>query len=397
MKPLDHITVLDLSRVLSGPYCTMTLADMGARVIKVEQPGTGDDTRGFGPPFLEGESTYFLSINRNKESLTLNLKHEGAREILWRLVEQADVLVENFRPGVLERLGFTYEACCARNPGLIYCSISGFGHTGIPAFSRKPGYDLVIQGLGGLQALTGDQNGSPFKFGTSIADLISGMLATQGILLAIIARSRNGRGQKVDISMLDGQISLLTYQAGIYFATGRVPSRMGNRHPSITPYETFPVADGHLNLAVGNDTLWRVFCNAAETTELALDPRFATNRSRVHHREALNDTLAPLLRRRTVADWVARFDAAGIPCGPVLSLDQVLNHPQVLAREMIVSQQHPVAGEIRVTGVPVKLSETPGAVISPPPTLGQHTRSLLSELLKLSEAEMAQLEVEGAI
>lgn len=397
MKPLDHITVLDLSRVLSGPFCTMSLADMGARVLKVEQPGTGDDTRGFGPPFVNGESTYFMSVNRNKESLTLNLKSEAGQSILWRLIEKADVLVENFRAGVLDRLGFTYEACAARNSGLIYCSISGFGHSGLPAFVRKPGYDLVIQGLGGVQHLTGAPDGPPYKVGTSIADLVSGMLATQGILLAIIARTRTGRGQKVDISMLDGQVSLLTYQAGIYFATGRVPGRMGNRHPSITPYECYAAADGFLNLAVGNDSLWRAFCTAADVEPLARDPRFLVNRDRVQNREALEAEIGPLLKKRTVAEWIARFDAAGVPCGPVLPIDQVLTHPQVEARGMVVSQAHPVAGRIRTTGVPIKLSDTPGAVGAPPPLLGEHTSRVLEQVLGLGAAEIAALKRDGAI
>ncbi len=397
MKPLDHITVLDLSRVLSGPYCTMSLADMGARVLKVEQPGSGDDTRGFGPPFVHGESTYFMSVNRNKESLTLNLKHDAGRALLWRLVEKSDVLIENFRPGVLDRQGFTYEACAQKNPGLIYCSISGFGHAGLPAFTKKPGYDLVIQGLGGIQSLTGEADGAPYKVGTSIADIVSGMLATQGILLALIARSRNGRGQKVDISMLDGQVSLLTYQAGIYFATGRVPTRMGNQHPSITPYECFAAADGYLNLAVGNDALWRAFCIAADAEALGQDPRFATNRDRVRHREALEAEITPLLKTRTVADWVARFDAGGIPCGPVLPLDQVLSHPQVVARDMVVTQNHPVAGTIRTTGVPIRLSATPGDVRTPPPMLGEHTTRVLQELLGLDEEAISALAREGAI
>lgn len=397
MRPLDHIFVLDLSRVLSGPYCTMALADMGARVLKVEQPRVGDDTRAFGPPFVNGESSYFLSINRNKESLTLDLKSEAGKALLWKLVEKADVLVENFRPGVLKRLGFFYEACAERNKGLIYCSISGFGHEGLPAFSAKPGYDVVIQGLGGLQSLTGEPDGPPFKVGTSIADLVAGMYATQGILLALIARTRTGRGQRVDISMLDGQVSLLTYQAGIYFATGRVPARIGNRHPSIAPYETCQTADGYLNLAVGNDTLWRAFCKAADLGHLEGDPRFATNRMRVQGRDQLFEELGPVLKTKTVAEWVEALDQAGVPCGPVLSLDQVLNHPQVQARDMVVTQQHKVAGQIRSTGVPIRLSETPGAVVTPPPLLGEHTDRVLEELLELTPEQIEALKRDAVV
>lgn len=380
MKPLDDLLILDLSRVLSGPYCTMALADMGARVIKIEHPASGDDTRRFGPPFLGGESSYFLSVNRGKESVALDMKSPEGQAALWRLVERADVLVENFRPGVLDRLGFSFAACEGRNPRLIYCSISGFGHHGLPEWRAKPGYDLVLQGMGGLQGLTGPAGGEPFKVGTSIADLVTGMLAFQGVLLALIARGRTGRGQHVDIAMLDGQVSLLTYQAGIYFAEGRVPTRMGNQHPSIAPYETYQAADGYLNLAVGNDSLWGAFTRVAGVPTLTADPRFTTNRDRVHHREALAQVLGPLMKSRTVALWVKELEEAGVPCGPILSLDQVLEHPQVKAREMVVGLEHPAAGPIRVTGVPIRLSDTPGAVGAPPPTLGQHTAAVLAEV-----------------
>lgn len=397
MKPLDDLLVLDLSRVLSGPYCTMMLADMGARVIKVEQPGHGDDTRAFGPPFLEGESTYFMSVNRNKESMTLNLKSERARDIIWRLIERADVLVENFRPGVMERLGFSYEACHARNPRLIYCAISGFGLTGLPEFIRKPGYDLVIQGMGGLQSTTGDTLTPPYKSGAPIADLLSGMLAAQGILLALIARGRTGRGQQVDISMLEGQVSFLTFLSGIYFATGRAPGRVGNVHPSIAPYATYEAQDGWLNLAVGNDGLFGALCDALKLEGLKSDPRFGSNALRVTHRAALDALLVPLLKREPVSAWIAAFDRAGIPCGPVLSIAEVLEHPQVKAREGVVEVQHPTVGPLRLTGVPVKLSETPGAVETAPPTLGQHTWQILTHELGLGEAELEALRQEGGL
>lgn len=380
MMPLDDLLVLDLSRVLSGPFCTMALADMGARVIKIEHPNEGDDTRRFGPPFINGESSYFMSVNRNKESVALDLKAPEGREILWKLIERADVMVENFRPGVLDRLGFTWEACQARNGRLITCSISGFGHHGLPEWSNRPGYDLVLQGMGGLQGLTGPKGGEPFKVGTSIADLVTGMLAFQGVLLALISRGRTGRGQQVDISMLDGQVSLLTYQAGIYFAEAKVPTRMGNQHPSIVPYETYQALDGFLNLAVGNDSLWRAFVEVADQDALR-SPSFDTNKARVAHRDALAAVLVPLMRTRTVDAWVRALDAAGIPCGPILSLDQVLTHPQVLARDMVVPLDHPTAGPIRVTGVPIRLSETPGSVRTPPPRLGEHTDAVLRELL----------------
>lgn len=397
LKPLDGLLVLDLSRVLSGPYCTMNLADMGARVIKVEQPGTGDDTRGFGPPFLNGESTYFMSVNRNKESITLNMKHPEGQKLLWQLVERADVLIENFRPGVMARLGFSYEACRARNPRLIYCAISGFGQSGNPAFVKKPGYDLVIQGLGGIQSVTGEKNGPPFKSGAAIADIISGMLAFQGILLALLARVRTGAGQQVDISMLDGQVSFLTFLAGIYFATGRIPSRVGNQHQSIVPYATFAAKDGYLNIAVGNEGLWEAFCEVLGTPELRHEPRFATNALRVTHRAELETIIDPMLQQRTVLEWVTALDKAGIPCGEVLSIGQVLEHPQVKAREMVVELNHPVAGPMKVTGVPVKLSETPGSVETPPPFLGQHTVSTLQDVLGLSVETIESLRAQGVL
>src|SRR5829696_109194 len=271
MAPLHGLTVLDFTRVLSGPYCTMLLADMGARVIKVEHPGHGDDTRGWGPPFQGSESAYFLSVNRNKQSITLDLKNAAAREIVGRLLDGADVLVENFRPGTMERLGFGYETLAERYPRLVYCSISGFGQTG--PRSSQAGYDAVIQAEGGLMSITGDADGPPYRLGVAIADIVSGMFAAQGISVALLARERTGRGQLVDIAMLDSVAALLTYQAGIYFATDKAPPRLGNRHPTIVPYETFSASDGEFVLAIGNDEQWRRFCATAQFQD---DERFAT-------------------------------------------------------------------------------------------------------------------------
>ena len=397
MLPLDDLLVLDLSRVLSGPYCSMYLADFGARVIKLEHPAGGDDTRGFGPPFVGGESTYFLSINRNKESVAIDFKHARGRELLRALASRADVLLENFRPGALGRLGLDYETVRQWNPRLIYCSISGFGHTGDPDWVRRPGYDLAIQGMGGLASLTGPADGPPYKVGTSIADIIAGLYALSGILVALHARARTGRGQHVDVSMLDGQISLLTYHAGIHFATGAVPTRKGNQHPSISPYETYRARDGFVNLAVGNDGQWRALCRAvgAPLDALAEDPRFATNAARVGHRAELAAILEPIVAARDVADWLALCDGAGIPSGPILDVGQALAHPQVQARGMVVPLQHPTAGPIRVTGVPVRLSDTPGAVRTPPPRLGEHTRAVLAEVLGLDGAAIDALVREG--
>jgi crotonobetainyl-CoA:carnitine CoA-transferase CaiB-like acyl-CoA transferase len=395
MKPLDGILVLDLSRVLSGPFCTMQLADMGARVIKIEGK-EGDDTRGFGPPFLEGESTYFMSVNRGKESVVLDLKHPRGNAIARALARRADVVVENFRPGVAARLGLGYQALSQENPRLVYASISGFGQAGLPEYTKLPGYDLVIQGLGGIPSLTGAPDGPPFKVGTSIADLVAGFYALQGILLALFARERTGRGQEVDISMLDGQLSLLTYQAGIYFATHRSPSRKGNQHPSITPYETYRAKDGYLNVAVGNDALFQKLAQLLGEPALKA-PRFQQNSGRVAHREELAALLEPLFAERPVAEWVEKISAAGIPAGPISSVGEALSHPQALARGMVVEREHKKAGTIQLTGVPVKLSETPGEAGSAPPTLGEHTDSALGGLLGLSPGELAALRAEGAI
>jgi crotonobetainyl-CoA:carnitine CoA-transferase CaiB-like acyl-CoA transferase len=393
--PLDGITVLDFTRVLSGPYCTMQLADMGARVIKVEQPGRGDDTRAWGPPFVNGESAYFLSINRNKESLTLDLKHRDASRVLEPLLAKADVLVENFRPGTMSRLGLGHEQLAARYPRLVYCSISGFGQTG-PRHS-EPGYDAVVQAEGGLMSITGPAEGHPVRLGVAISDIVSGMFAVQGIALALFARERTGSGQLVDIGMLDATAALLTYQAGIYFATGQTPGRMGNRHPTIVPYETFEASDGDFVVAVGNDQQWGRFCSATGLDDLAGDERFDTNRGRVGNYEALRPLLAERLHTRTRIEWVNQLRAAGVPCGSVRDLAEVVQDPQLEARDMIVRIEHAIAGAVRVTGVPVKLSHTPGSVRTPPPTLGQHTADILTRDAGLSQDDIASLRAGGAI
>ena len=392
---LDGFLVLDFTRVLSVPYCTMQLADAGARVIKIEQPGSGDDTRAWGPPFLNGESAYFLSINRNKESLTLDLKRPEATPILDRLLARADVLVENFRPGTMARLGLSYEQLAHRYPRLVYCSISGFGQTGPRA--AEPGYDAVVQAEGGLMSITGDAEGPPFRLGVAISDIVSGMFAAQGVAFALLARERTGRGQLVDIGMLDATAALLTYQAGIYFATGSTPGRMGNRHPTIVPYETFAASDGEFVVAVGNDQQWRRFCEAIGLPGLGQDERYATNRERIRHYTTLRPLLAEKLRTRPRADWVETLKRTGVPCGAVRDVGEVLQDPQLAARDMIQQIEHAVAGAIRVTGVPVRLSGTPGAVRTPPPTLGQHTAAVLRDDAGLTESEIAALAASGAV
>ena len=376
--PLAGLTVLDLTRVLSGPYCTMMLADMGARVIKVEQRGRGDDTRGWGPPFQNGESAYFLSVNRNKESLTLDFKHPEGRPILDALIARADVLVENFRPGTLTRQGLAYDALSASHPRLVYCSVSGFGQTG-PRRS-EPGYDAVLQGEGGLMSITGPADGTPYRLGVAIADIVSGMFAAYGVAMALLARERTGRGQLVDVAMLDSVAALLTYQAGICFATGQAPPRLGNRHPTIVPYETFAAADGDMVVAAGNDALFRQFCAVIEAPALAEDPRFATNRGRVEQQDTLRPLIADRVRTRPRQQWIAALKQVGVPCGAVRDLAQVLSDPQLAERMMVLPMTHPVAGPMQVLGVPVKLGDTAGSVRSPPPVLGQHTHAVLTEL-----------------
>ena len=395
MTPLDGITVLDLTRVLSGPYCTMMLADMGARVIKIEQPGKGDDTRGWGPPFLEGESAYFMSINRNKESVTLDFKHPEGRAVLERLLARADVLVENFRPGTLAKAGLDYRTLAPAHPRLVYCSISGFGQTG-PRRS-EPGYDAVIQAEGGLMSITGGADGPPFRLGVAIADIVSGMFAAYGISMALLARQRTGAGQEVDLGMLDAVTALLTYQAGNYFASGNIPQRLGNRHPSIAPYETFAASDGDFVIAVGNDALWKKFSTVTGLdTQPGID-QFATNQQRVTQYDTLRPLIAGVLKTRTRDCWIQQLTAAGVPCGSVRNLEELFRDDQVRAREMVAFVEHQTIGALEVLGVPVKLSATPGAVRTPPPLLGQHTEPILAGELGLDPAAIARLREQRVI
>jgi crotonobetainyl-CoA:carnitine CoA-transferase CaiB-like acyl-CoA transferase len=392
MAPLHGITVLDLTRVLSGPYCTMLLADLGARVVKVEQPGKGDDTRAWGPPFLEGESAYFLSVNRNKESVTLNFKHPHGLAVLHELLGTADVLVENFRPGTLTKLGLDYDSLAAKYPRLVYCSISGFGHTG--PRSAEAGYDAVMQAEGGLMSITGAGDGPPFRLGVAIADIVTGMFAAQGVTAALFARERGGGGQNVDIGMLDSVSALLTYQAGIFFATGAAPARMGNRHPTIVPYETFSASDGDFVIAVGNDDQWRRFCAVAE---IEPEERFATNRQRVTNYADLRPILVTRLARETREHWISGLKKAGVPCGSVRDLRELFDDPQMAARQMVASVDHATIGALRVLGTPLKLSATPASVRTPPPTLGQHTQTILMKDLGRTPDEIAALQQAGVI
>ncbi|MDQ3168883.1 MAG: CoA transferase [Acidobacteriota bacterium] len=392
--PLAGLTVLDLSRVLSGPYCTMLLADMGARVIKVEQPGRGDDTRHWGPPFVGRESAYFLSVNRNKESLTLDFKQPGARRVLDALLERADILVENFRVGTLARVGLGYDDLRVRHPRLVYCSITGYGQTGPRA--SEAGYDAVTQAEGGLMSITGPEGGDPFRLGVAIADIVAGMYAAQGVLLALLARHRTGRGQLVDIAMLDAVASLLTYQASSYFAVGVPGGRLGNRHPSIAPYDTFATADGVLVLAVGNDDQWQRFCRVAAQPALAADLQYATNALRVTNIAPLAAHLTRVIALRTTAEWLTDLREAGVPAGSVRDIGETLADPQLHARGMIERVDHEAQKALRLLGIPVKLSDTPGSVRTPPPMLGEHSASVLREL-GFDDNEVARLRDEGVI
>lgn len=393
--PLSGLTILDLSRVLSGPYCTMLAADMGARVIKIEHPAGGDDTRAWGPPFLHGESAYYLSINRNKESVAVDFKTEGGRAIVESLLARVDVLVENFRPGTLDKLGLGYAAVAARRPELVYVSISGFGQDG--PRRDEAGYDAVAQAEGGLMSVTGTADGPAVRVGVAIADVASGMFAFQGLLLALLAKARTGRGQHVDVSMLDVVAALMSYQAGRYLATGDSPPRSGNRHLTIAPYDTFDTSDGVLVLAVGNDRQWQTLCATFGLTALGAAERFRTNEGRVVNYAALRRELEPVFRARTLDDLVATLRGAGVPCGAVRSVAEVMNDPQILARAMVESVSHPTIGPLSVLGLPVKLSDTPGAVRTPPPRLGEHTDAVLSSDLGISDAEIARLRAARAI
>ncbi len=392
---LSGITVVDLTRVMSGPYCTLMLADMGARVIKIEHPARGDDTRAWGPPFVKGESLYFLSVNRNKESLTLDFKQPEGRRILDALLERADVLVENFRPGTLARVGLDYPALAAQHPRLIYASISGYGHTG--PLQDLAGYDAVAQAESGLMSITGDPEGPPFRLGLPVVDLVSGLFAAQGILLALLSRAMSGRGQHLDIAMHDSAAALLTYQAAGALATGRNPPRMGNAHESIVPYGAFDVRDGLLMLAVGNDDQFRRFCEAAGLPALADDPRFATNPQRVAHRGVLLPLLARPLATRTRDEWVGLLRGAGVPCGAVRTIGEMMADAQLAARDMISTVSHPKAGELHLVGNPVKLSDVSQHADRPAPALGEHSDAILTRELGLSVEDVQDLRRRGVV
>ena len=404
-QSLAGVRVLDLSRVLAGPWCTQTLADLGADVIKVERPVFGDDTRGWGPPFLKGrtgvdtaEAAYYLGTNRNKRSITVDIGTPRGQALIRRLVLESDVFVENFKVGDMARFGLDAPALCALNPRLVYCSVTGFGQTG--PYRERAGYDYAVQGIGGLMSVTGERDdrpgGGPQKVGVAVTDLFTGMYATVAILAALRHRDACGEGQVIDMALLDTQVAMLANLGANYLATDVAPARMGNAHQNIVPYQVFEVADGHMILAVGNDGQFAKFCAVAGVPELAVDPLYARNADRVRHRETLVPHLAALLLQRSKSDWLAALEAAKVPCGAINNLDEVFADPQVRHRGMAVDMPHPLTDDLRLVASPMKLSATPVAYSRAPPTLGQHTDEVLAEA-GLSGAQIADLRANGVV
>ncbi|HEY79795.1 MAG TPA: CoA transferase [Anaerolineae bacterium] len=395
IQALADIRVLDLSRILAGPYATMMLADLGAEVIKVEQPGVGDGTRAWGPPWVGPFSAYYLSVNRNKRSVTINLKSEQGRELIKALAARSDILVENFKAGTMERLGLDYDSLAAIHPGLIYCSISGYGQTG--PYKDRPGYDFMIQAHGGIMSITGPVEGPPYKVGVAVVDVTAGLYAVSAILAALHHRERTGQGQYIDIALLDAQVGWLVNVAQNYFATGEKPKRYGNAHPNIVPYETFETADGYLALAVGADAQYQRLCQVIGRPDLWEDARFQTNAGRVTHRDILIPQLQEVFRSRPTQAWLDALWAATIPASPINDIPAVFADPQVQHRGMAQTIQHPQAGELTLLGPVPKLSRTPAAIRTPPPMLGEHTDAVLQELLGLGGDAIAHLREEGVI
>jgi formyl-CoA transferase len=388
--PLAGIRVLDLSRVLAGPYCSMLLGDLGADVIKIERPGIGDETRHWGPPFVaQGESAYFFCINRNKRSVTVNLKSLEGIEIIKALARNSDVLIENFLPGTTEELGIGYDTIGPLNPRIIYCSITGFGPDG--PYRHRAGYDLAVSALGGLMGITGEPQGPPVKVGVAITDVCTGMTAQGAICAALFAREKTGGGQRIDVSLLETQVASLVNIASSYLISGRVPQRWGTAHETIVPYQGFEASDKYVIIAVGNDALWQKFCRVLGVPALADDPRFRTNPLRVEHREECLAILAPIIRTRTRDEWIERLNAEGIPCSPINAMDEVFRDPQVLHREMLVEMHHSSGQKVRMVGIPVKYSETRAAIRRLPPRLGEHTDEVLAEVLGCSCDQIAGL------
>jgi formyl-CoA transferase len=395
-QALEDIKVLDLSRVLAMPYCSMMLGDLGAEIIRVERPGVGDETRHWGPPWAGDQSAYYLCTNRNKKSITIDLKKKDGQEIVCRLAQRSDVLLENFLPGSLAEMGLGYEQIKAVNPGIIYASVTGYGQEG--PYRDLPGFDFIIQAQGGVMSIIGDPDGPPMKVGVAIVDITAGLFASSAILAALHYRVKTGIGQYIDIALLDSQVAWLANQASNYLISGQVPRRMGNAHPNIVPYETFKAKDGiYIALGVGNDNQWQKFCKLAELEHLMNDPRYATNPKRVENRKELVSFLQGVFLQKTSDEWLKLLGEAEIPSGPINTIDRVLADPQVLAREMVLEMEHPSTGKYKVIGSPMKLSETPVQYRIPPPLLGEHTAEVLKDILGYTQAEISRLKEEKVI
>ncbi|MCE2458482.1 MAG: CoA transferase [Dehalococcoidia bacterium] len=392
--PLQGVKVLDLTQIMAGPYCTMMLADMGADVVKVEKPNGGDDTRRMGPPFIEGESAAFLGINRNKRSIVIDLRSDSGRELAQRMARESDVLVQNFRPGSLDRMGLGYEQVREINPAIVYCTISGFGATG--PYAQRGGFDLVTQGMSGLMSVTGHADGPPAKVGVPICDLNAGMFGAIGILAAYINRLRTGQGQHVDTSLLEGGIAYTFWESAMYFATGEVPEPKGSAHRLTAPYQAFETSDGYVNIGAANQANWERLCVAIGCDELVTDPRFVEPRDRMVNIDELVSTLDAIFSQQSSDHWLEKLANAGVPAGPIYDLDEVYSDPQVQAREMMVETDHPVAGRVKNIGIPIKLSETPGQFQRPAPALGQHTNEVLTDL-GCSPDDIEKLRGEGIV
>ena len=393
---LKDVVVVDLTRILAGPYCTQMLGDLGAEVIKIEMPGQGDDTRQWGPPFTEsGESAYFLSANRNKRSLTLNLKSEAAIEILKSLIAKADVLVDNFRTGTLEKFGLDYKTLQQIRPGLIYATITGYGYTG--PYADRPGYDFMVQAMGGFMSVTGPQDGEPTRAGVAITDLATGMFTVSAILAALYGRERTGLGQRIDMSLIDSQVAMMSYVASNYLVSGELPGRFGNGHPNIVPYQSFKAKDQYFAFAAGNDRQWNKFCEAVGKTEWMEDERFATNRARVHNRQLVVEALGELFATRTARQWMDLCEQIGIPSAPINNMSQVFEDPQVQSREMLLEVAHASGGNVPLVASPLKIPTSPVEVRYPPPLLGQHTDEILSSVLGFDAGRIQRLREDGVI
>jgi crotonobetainyl-CoA:carnitine CoA-transferase CaiB-like acyl-CoA transferase len=403
---LGHLRVLDMSRILAGPWASQILADMGAEVIKIERPGQGDDTRSWGPPYAKdqqgqdtSESAYYLSTNRGKKSVTVDITQEAGQKIIQQLVQESDVVLENFKVGGLKKYGLDYESLKKINPQLIYCSITGFGQTG--PYANRPGYDFVIQGMGGLMSITGQSDdipgGGPQKVGVALADITSGLYATIAILGALTNRYETGEGQYIDLALLDVQTAVLANQAMNYLTTGQAPGRLGNEHPNIVPYQSFATANGYIILAVGNDTQFKRFCELANQTELADDLRFSTNRERVRNRSILIPIIESVMKQRNSEEWLQKLDENNIPCGPINTIDKVFANEQIQHRGMQLKMKHSAAEEISMVANPIQFSKTPIRYDRPPPLLGEHTDEILTELLEMNEAEVETLKNTGVI